>query len=192
MSNELEKLDAGIVLRGDLVPYGSDVYELFVDDGCREAEEILSTDDFKYKYGLSDAAYEQLGSDERLVRDIKLRMERRVWNGLAAKECAAFHFAKAPHKLGKMIQDPLEASARKIEATKELRSIATSGSAAENAGRSGERFLVTIITGSDRPPTVIDVTPSMPMPAPDHEPMPPIVIGRSSPEGPEQPPDAEG
>lgn len=153
MSNELEKPD---MLRGQLVQVDDAVGSAFVTDACRQEEAIMTADDLKNKWEISDDMVAALARNDALTKAIRAELERRIYNGAAASDAAKFHFARAPHRLGHMLDDKLEASARKIDAAKELRAIARDGGAAEAASR--DRFTIIIHTGPpEEPPEIIEV-----------------------------------
>ena len=151
--NELEKPPAStpsVVLRGQLVSIDSDVGQMFIVDLCRGEEGILSAEDIKLKWELSDEQAAGVAGNELIVKAVRAESERRMFSGTAPQEAAAFHFAKTPHRLGHMLNDKLEASRVKIDAAKELRAIA--GKEGDRSATPGERYTITINLGTKEIP----------------------------------------
>lgn len=174
MSKEL--IPAGVVvLRGEAAEIDSDIGRAFVTDLCRHEEEIeiASAEALQLKWQCDEQA---IATNEPLIQAVALELERRVYSGAAARDRAAVEFSRAPARLGHMLHDKLEASRVKIDAAKELRAIASSGGAAEGAGR--DHFTITIITGSapDQAPFIVNVPKPLPAPPEEREELLPITI----------------
>jgi hypothetical protein len=182
VSNEPEPVGS-VTLRGVTVPIDSDLGRLFVTDLARDADGIAI--DLKQKWDLSDEAIVSLETNEPLIRALRAEVDRRRWMNISAREIAQANLPAAVRTMVHMTQDRLEASARKIDASKFIKDVASAGGAAGDAGR--DPVQITIITSLNGPPRVIDIP--APMPADEPPTLPPIVIGRASPEGPARPAD---
>ena len=73
--NELEKLYTGIVLRGTSVELHSDVGQKFLTALCRESEGIITSEDLRLDWGLSDEDVDNLGSNEALISALRAELE---------------------------------------------------------------------------------------------------------------------
>ena len=118
----------------------------FVTDCARYAEGLLSEKAVKKKYRFTDDVWQSLGDDEQLVEAIELEKTRRIRNGATARERAQQLFAKAPDVLGNILNDDSASPRHRIEASKELRTVAANGPEATPAA---ERFTITINLGAD-------------------------------------------
>jgi len=136
-----------VVLRGVTVPLGTDVGQAFIADCARHTEGLVSDSDIKTKWTLTDEDWVGLAANTQLLRAVAIERERRVFNGVAAREGAQRYFAKAPNVLGALLTNEMVSPHNQIEAAKELRQIA--GDGAEAASRTGEKFNIVIITGTE-------------------------------------------
>ncbi len=162
MSNELIPANS-IVLRGEVVELHSDVGQKFLTALCRESEGVVTSEDLRLDWGISDEDVENLGSNQALMTALRAELSRRKLAGVSAREIAAVNLPDAVRTMVSMTKDRLEASARKIDASKFIKDVASSGGDA--GGISGrDHFTVNIITSVDRPPTVVSITPSTPAP----------------------------
>ena len=74
MSNELEKFNAGIVLRGEVVELHSDVGQKFLTALCRESEGILTSEDLRLDWGISEEDVDNLGSNQALMTALRAEL----------------------------------------------------------------------------------------------------------------------
>jgi hypothetical protein len=83
-----------------------------------------------------------LAENEPLVQAVQREKERRIANGAATREKAQWLFVQAPDVLGNILNDATTSPRHCIEACRELRAVATSGS--ESTPVSGDRFIIRI------------------------------------------------
>jgi hypothetical protein len=146
---------------------------LFVIDLCRNDEGIMTDDALKQKWQLSNETVAEIPNSVDLMKAFTAEKERRMLEGVTVREQAAFQLVKAPGAaaaLGHMLHDKLEASARKIDASKELRAMAASGG--DRSAAAGEKWVITINVGGGRPPIVAEHVKQLPLPNP-HRPSSP-------------------
>ena len=114
----------------------------FVTDCTRAAEGLITDKDLQEKYDLSPADWQNITKDTALMRAIQAERERRVLNGIAAREAASRHFVKAPGILDQIMTDAHSNPRHKIEAIRELRQTAI-GDNADRPTESG-KFIIRI------------------------------------------------
>jgi hypothetical protein len=134
-------------LRGVTVPLDSDVGQTFVADCCRHTEGLLSDNDLKTKWKLSEEDWVGLATNSLLLDAIKTERERRVFNGVAAREGAQRHFTKAFSVLRDILTDERVPPRHRIEAARELRQAA--GNGPDAASMAGERVVIQINLGTE-------------------------------------------
>ena len=79
-----------VVLRGVTVDLNSDVGEAFVTDCARNIEGLLSDDEIKDKWALSDESWAGLANNAPLLAAVRAERDRRINSGEAGKgRCAA-------------------------------------------------------------------------------------------------------
>jgi hypothetical protein len=139
--------DDCVVLRGVSVPLISDLGGAFIADCSRNRERLMNDDRICEKYGISPETYASFAKNKELRLKIDAEHERRVRNGDAARESAAKLFAEAPEVLGEILNDKQANARHRIEAARELR--ATAGTGSEGAP-AAERFHIVIDLGEDR------------------------------------------
>jgi hypothetical protein len=157
--HEPEDSQAGDVvsLHGYPIPLDKGKRQEFVVDMARFAEGVLTEKWVRRKYRFDAEAWEQLGSDDQLVEEIEAEKLRRIRSGESAREKAQIHFAGAPDVLGNILNDTGASPRHRIEASKELRTVAANG---PEAAPATERFVITIDLGGghieryDKPLTV--------------------------------------
>ena len=137
----------GVVLRGVMVDLNSDVGEAFVTDCARNIEGLLSDDDIKHKWALSDESWAGLANNAPLLAAVRAERDRRINSGEAARAAAQRHFANAPNILNHILTDEQVAPRHRIEAARELRQAAEVGPDA--ATGSTEKFVICINLGAD-------------------------------------------
>src|SRR5262249_31312912 len=138
--------DDCVILRGVSVPLISDLGGAFVTDCSRNRERLINDAQMQEKYGLPPDYWTGLAQNKTLRLKINAEHERRVRNGTAAQESAAKIFADAPEVLGTILQDKSASPRHRIEAAKELRATASTGT---ESIPSAERFVITINLGED-------------------------------------------
>ncbi len=134
-------------LRSVAVALESDIGQAFVIDCSRNVEGVLSDNELKVKWELSDEYWTALASNLPLLTAVRTERERRILSGEAAREAAQRHFAKAPNILNGILTDEQIAPRHRIEAARELRQVA--GSGPESAPGPGEKFVINIDLGAD-------------------------------------------
>jgi hypothetical protein len=119
----------------------------FILDFCRFSEGILDEKFLRRKYNqFNNSVWEKLGSDERLVSAIEAEKVKRMQNGLSAREKAQQMFVAAPSVLGRILNDNSANARHRIEASKELRTIAAVG---PESAPATDRFQIIINMGAD-------------------------------------------
>jgi hypothetical protein len=119
----------------------------FIADCCRFAEQILTEQQVRKRWRLTDADWERLGSDEKLIEAIEIESVRRVRNGASAREKAQQVFVRTPTVLESILDDKSMSPRHRIEAAREIRAVAAAGPEAQTTA---ERFVITINLGEDR------------------------------------------
>src|SRR5262245_27653356 len=138
--------DATVVLRGISIPIASDIGGAFISDVSRNKERLLSDQRLCEKYGITYEALTDIAQKKAVRLAVDTEYERRVRNGDAAKEAAAKFFTKAPEVLDTILNDKSANARHRIEAAKELRATASTGT---ETAPSAERFVITINLGAD-------------------------------------------
>jgi hypothetical protein len=132
-----------VVLRGVEISLDSDVGCGFIVDCCRYCEGLLTEDQIKVKYKLTDTNWAGLAENEPLVQAVQREKERRIANGAATREKAQHLFLATPDVLDGIIHDVTLSPRHRVDACRELRAVATSGSE-ENTPARGDRFIIRI------------------------------------------------
>lgn len=88
--------DSIVTLRNTPITLDSDVGRQFVVDCVRAGEGLITDRELAEKYELDPPAWIAITKDVELGHAIRAERERRVLNGVAAREAAAKHFVKAP------------------------------------------------------------------------------------------------
>jgi hypothetical protein len=132
-----------VVLRGIEINLDSDVGYGFIVDCCRFCEGLLAEDQIKTKYKLTDTDWAGLAENEPLVQAVHREKERRIANGTATREKAQHLFLATPDVLDGIIHDVSLSPRHRVDACRELRAVATSGSE-ENTPARGDRFIIRI------------------------------------------------
>lgn len=161
--------NAGSVrLRGVSVSLDTEVGQAFITDCCRHTEGLLSDDEIKSKWMLTDEDWERLADNAPLLQAVRAERERRIFGGYCAREGAQLQFAKAPNVLGGILTDESAPPRHRIEAARELRQVA--GDGPNTTPGSGEKFIITINLGGDEKLVYEkDIAPSEPLPPGDGE-----------------------
>jgi hypothetical protein len=131
-----------VVLRGIEIDLDSDIGCGFVTDCARFCEGPLAEDQIKTKYKLTDTDWERLAENEPLVQAVQREKERRIANGAAAREKAQHLFLTTPDVLNGIIHDANLSPRHRVDACRELRAVATSGS--ESTPATGDQFIIRI------------------------------------------------
>jgi len=118
----------------------------FISDLARFAEGIVSQQDVKKKYRLEESEWDALGENDELVRTVDAEKVRRIRNGSSAREKAQLKFIAAPDVLGNILTDNSASPRHRIEASRELRAVASVG---PEAAPTADRFQITINLGAD-------------------------------------------
>jgi hypothetical protein len=137
-----DALHGSVVLRGIEISLDSDIGNGFVVDCTRHVEELVSAEQLKAKYRLTEEAWRQLAENEPLQHAVERTKERRIRSGAAAKEKAQHLFLTAPSVLSSILNDSAASPRHRIEAARELRQTAAIGS--EAATLSAEHFSIRI------------------------------------------------
>jgi len=136
----------GVVLRSTTVSINSEIGREFIGDCCRHTEALLSDNDIKEKWALSDKDWVALASNPPLLAAVRNERFRRIQTGEAVREAAQQHLAKAPSVLGSILANEEISPRHRIEAARELRQ--TVGDEPENAAPN-EKFIIRINFGTD-------------------------------------------
>ena len=140
-------LTSSVVLRGETISLETEIGRAFVSDCARYTEGLFAATDIKSKWGLSDEAWSGLEQNAAVLDAVQRERERRVMNGVAAREAARRQFVKAPSVLGTILSTDEVSPRHRIEAARELRAIVSTDSV--TLGESGEGFTVVINLGAD-------------------------------------------
>ena len=97
--------DSIVTLRNTPITLDSDVGRQFVVDCVRAGEGLITDRELAEKYELDPPAWIAITKDVELGHAIRAERERRVLNGVAAREAAAKHFVKAPGILDQIMTD---------------------------------------------------------------------------------------
>jgi len=129
MSNAVLNPDpaATVTLRGVLIPLASDVGGAFISDCARNKERLVSDSRICERYGITPAAFAEIGANPAVRLAVSAEHDRRLLNGDAAREAAAKLFADAPHVLGQILNSESASPRHRIEAARELRTTANTG-----------------------------------------------------------------
>jgi hypothetical protein len=132
-----------IALSKSPIDLNSDVGHQFIVDCTRAGEGLLSDKELQEKYELSPADWQNITKDMALGRAVRAERERRVLNGVAARESAARHFVRAPTVLAGIMDRETSNPRHVIEAAKEIRAVATAGGGADRPAGT-EMFIIKI------------------------------------------------
>ena len=157
-----------VVLRGVSVALETEIGRAFVIDCVRHTESLVSDNEIKSKWALTDKNWKRLADNAPLLLAVRAERERRISNGDAAREAAQKHFAKAPTVLGDILADEQVSPRHRIEAARELRQVV--GDAPATASDTTEKFVITINLGEDKKLIFEkEITPRAAMPSDDWE-----------------------
>ena len=140
--------DETVVLRGISIPLSSDVGGAFIADCSRNRERLMSDNQICEKYGLTMNAWAEIAQNKAVRLAVNTEHERRIRNGDAAREAAAKLFAEAPEVLGNILHDKHASPRHRIEAARELRATANTGT--EKTGDAADRVVISIDLGGDK------------------------------------------
>jgi hypothetical protein len=132
-----------IPLRGVAVEITSAAGYEFVVDATRAAEGLIDDATLMEKYELSPQDLKNIASNKALGRAIRDERERRVRNGVAAREAACGYFVKVPKVLDSIVSDQAASPRHRIEAAREIRQVAV-GTGDDNRPVETERFIIRI------------------------------------------------
>jgi hypothetical protein len=118
----------------------------FVTDLSRYCEDIVSEQNVRKKWRLSESVWTELGEDEAFIEAIKRCREARVRSGAVARERAQKIFTTTPEVLGNILNDDDASARHRIEAAREIRAVAATGPEAQPTT---EMFQITINIGED-------------------------------------------
>jgi len=135
-------LNGSVILRGIKIDLDTDIGNGFVIDCTRHVEELVSAEQLKAKYQLTEEAWRQLADNEPLQQAVERQKERRIRSGEAAREKAQHLFLTAPNVLSTILNDSTASPRHRIEAARELRQTAAVGS--EAATPTAEHFSIRI------------------------------------------------
>jgi hypothetical protein len=119
----------------------------FVSDLARYCEGIVTEQNVRKKWRLSENVWTELGEDEAFIEVIKRERERRTRNGATARERAQKLFTETPEVLGNILNDDEMSARHRIEAAREIRAVAATGPETQPPM---ERFSITINLGADQ------------------------------------------
>jgi hypothetical protein len=132
-----------VVLRGIEISLDSDVGYGFIVDCSRYLESLLAEEQIKAKYKLTDTDWAGLAENEQLVQAVHREKARRIASGTATREKAQHLFFATPDVLDGIIHDISLSPRHRVDACRELRAVATSGSEETSTPRS-DRFIIRI------------------------------------------------
>jgi hypothetical protein len=135
-------------LRHAPIDLNSDVGHAFVVDATRAGEGLITDKELAEKYELSPSDWQNITKDLALGRAVRAERERRLLNGVAARESAARHFVRTPTVLAGIMDSETSNPRHVIEAAKEIRAVAMAGSGTDRAAES-EQFIIRIDLSAD-------------------------------------------
>jgi hypothetical protein len=138
---------SNFVLGGVEVELSSDIGRQFVVDCTRAGEGLITDKELAEIYEISPADWQNIAKDAALGRAIRAERDRRVRNGVAAREAAQKHFVRAPNILSTIMDNEQSNARHRIEAIKELRQTAIPEQ--NNPATQSEMFHIVINLGSD-------------------------------------------
>jgi hypothetical protein len=118
----------------------------FVTDLARYCEGVVTEQNVRKKWRLSESVWVELGENEEFIEIIKRERERRVRNGACARERAQKLFTETPDVLGQILKDEEMSSRHRIEAAREIRAVAATGPEAHSTTE--ERYVININLGA--------------------------------------------
>ena len=137
-----------VLLSETSIDLNTDTGHRFVVDCTRAGEGLITDKELQQKYELSPADWQNITKDMALGRAVRAERERRMLDGTAARESAARYFVKGPSILDQIATDAQSNPRHKIDALRELRATAASGSS--DRPRESERFIIRIdLTAGD-------------------------------------------
>jgi hypothetical protein len=138
---------ASIVLRGHMVSLGSEIGKSFVGDCARYTEGLMSEVETRSRWGLTEQQWEAFERHTPILDAVQHERERRIMNGTAVAEAARRQHVNAPAVLGSILSNDGVSPRHRIEAARELRTMAVNSAGAGT--QNGEKFTVTINIGKD-------------------------------------------
>jgi hypothetical protein len=135
-------LNGSVVLRGVKIDLDTDIGTGFTLDCTRHIEGLITAEQLKAKYQLSEEAWRQLADNEPLQQAVERQKERRIATGDTVRERARHLFLTTPAVLDSIVNDSTLSPRHRVDACRELRAIATSGS--ESTPATGDRFIIRI------------------------------------------------
>jgi hypothetical protein len=138
---------SALVLNGAETALASPEGREFVADCVRAGEGLISDSDVQSKYEIDAATWKNITKNAALIRAIRAESERRVRSGVAAREAAATHLAKAPGYLNQILTDKSASPRYRIEASKELRATAVVNGP-ESGVPNADKFVININLGA--------------------------------------------
>jgi hypothetical protein len=143
-------MDDVVVLHGVPVSLSSADGKAFVADATRAGEGVISDDDLKFKYSLSDSDLTNITQNAAVARAVRSLSESRIRSGQAAKEAALKHYARAPQILNSIMSNEHSNAGHRIDAAKTLRLAAGIDNADKEApANAADKFLIVINMGAD-------------------------------------------
>jgi hypothetical protein len=133
-----------VVLHGKPVALDSDEGRKFVTDATRAAEGLIDDKMLQEVYKISPSDWKNIAENKTLADAIRDEGRRRVNNGQRAKEAAAQSFVKSPGILDSIMTDTKASARHRIEACKEIRTVAIGTGSAESTVDSSEKFVIRI------------------------------------------------
>src|SRR5262245_11192729 len=144
MRNAISHPSGGsVVLRGVEVAFDSDIGIGFISDCCRHIESIISAEQLRKKYGLDDAAWRGLATNEELQFAIERQRERRTRSGESVREKAQHVFLGAPDILDGRMRNDATSPRFRVDAIREIRPVASVGPENSPAASAGQ-FVIKI------------------------------------------------
>jgi hypothetical protein len=110
-----------VTLRGVKIDVNSDIGHAFTIDCTRFVEGLITEEQLKAKYGLTEEGWRQLETNEPLQRAVGAQKEKRIRSGDAAREMAQHRFLAVPNVLSGIVNDATASPRHRIEALQPLR-----------------------------------------------------------------------
>jgi len=152
LRKEIERLQGLLDQRtATLIPAQTDAKLLhtnfeFLNDCCRYSENLLSQQDVRKKWKLSDEDWERAGSDDKLAQAIEETKIQRIRSGATKRERAQQHITRGPTVLASIMDDPNANPRHRVDSVKALDALADPG---PQPALPAEKFIITIDLSGD-------------------------------------------
>jgi hypothetical protein len=95
----------------------------FIKDSARYNEDLITEDEFRACWELTDAEWNAIGGNIELLDQVHEELRQRIENGDAAREAARFAYPDVVRGLVSIARSELVSPRHRIEAARELRAV---------------------------------------------------------------------